>query len=248
MVPSRVVSAMLNRSRRLRPGLRERRRNMDRQQSVPMKPEIDGLESWSVRRKRAAPVRSTADSVTCTTTSEWPGRTRGRTDGGAGCVGFRRVRSRGVDGRREAEEQGGEGGDRGCEPYDATVESRLEDNAASRFAKETDEERDTPTRESESGERSQRHQHDALGEQLPHQPSAPRADRQPHCHLAAASAGPRGRRLATFAHPMSSTSATIAMRITSGSENLRRARRTPEGRHECDAAVSRSSPVGPRRP
>ena len=59
-------------------------------------------------------------------------------------------------------------------------------------------------------------QHEALDEQLPGEPPARRAERQPHAQLVAARGRAESSRFAMFTHAMSSTSATTARIVSSG--------------------------------
>ena len=60
---------------------------------------------------------------------------------------------------------------------------RLQHHPFGRSGEHRNQERRAPPREQQSGSGSQRHQHDAFGQQLADQPAAARANRQPHRHL-----------------------------------------------------------------
>ena len=103
--------------------------------------------------------------------------------GPAGSGRFRGIDARRAQCRREAEEQRGRDGDAGGKAQDAQVEMRLQHHPFGRPGEHRHQERRAPPREQQSGSGSERHQHDAFGQQLADQPAATRANREPHRHL-----------------------------------------------------------------
>ena len=118
----RVVSAMLNRSRRF-----TRTAGASPQHSSSARvPDRSRRQSSGVverLKKEDGPGQQHGGQHHLHDQQRSPGaERRPQPSRGAGGVAFRCVRSRGVDRRGQAEEQGGEDGDHGCEPDDATVE------------------------------------------------------------------------------------------------------------------------------
>ena len=184
---------------------------------VPNEADVNCLEFVELRRKRTAPVSSTADSIACRPAALARCRAKPATVASRRWRGVSLVGSRGVVRRRQAEEQGGKSGDRGCEPYDATVEY------GSRKCRLLDREGDRRgTRHPNARTRVRRVSSDTSTAPSVRSCRTRRPRLAPIARRTAISlrrALARAvRRLATFAHPISRTSATIAMMISSGSE------------------------------
>jgi len=103
----------------------------------------------------------------------------------------RQIDPRRAQRRREAEADAGEHADRDEKHQDTQVGRQIEPDRRRTQPDHAEQGSHAPVGDADAGQRTERREHHALGEQLTHQPGAAAADRQAHADLAAARRGAR---------------------------------------------------------